>query len=422
MNMTQATHAFVPTTCDTCHEKGLSFYMGAATPALQGRPADHTAGTMLTGDCSGCHTTANWNSTALPAGHMPNPANSACTLCHTTAPSDYSTATLAAHSVLHTGIATGCLTCHGAPSATAPVFYPNYTPKDALLTPVHIPTSTTPCEDCHALSFTAFSGTTMSSAKHTLMFAVIGKTCDACHNAVTPALSFYGVSNLTTRPSNHNSGSKKTSDCSSCHNPNNWDGGAQTRSAKATARGVVTNVVAAPVPATAAGASNGGVRSVQGVAAAAVSHVGVTANCASCHNGVLASGKSGAHIVSNNLCQNCHITAAWLPARFDHQGVSPPCAACHNGAIAVGKSLSHIATAQDCGACHGTLAWTAVKFSHLNVAAPCASCHNGINAVGKQPNHPSSSQDCATCHDTRNWSVIAHAVPLKPLLRKPRTP
>jgi hypothetical protein len=132
---------------------------------------------------------------------------------------------------------------------------------------VHIPTSTTPCEDCHALSFTAFSGTTMSSAKHTLMFAVIGKTCDACHNAVTPALSFYGVSNLTTRPSNHNSGSKKTSDCSSCHNPNNWDGGAQTRSAKATARGVVTNVVAAPVPATAAGASNGGVRSVQGVAA-----------------------------------------------------------------------------------------------------------------------------------------------------------
>ena len=43
MNMTQATHAFVATTCNTCHEAGLSFYMGAASPALQGRPADHTA-------------------------------------------------------------------------------------------------------------------------------------------------------------------------------------------------------------------------------------------------------------------------------------------------------------------------------------------------------------------------------------------
>jgi nitrate/TMAO reductase-like tetraheme cytochrome c subunit len=420
MNMTQAKHAFVPTTCDTCHEKGLSFYMGAASPALQGRPADHTSGTMLTGDCSGCHTTANWNSTALPAGHMPNPANSACTLCHTTAPADYSTSTLAAHSVLHTGITTGCVTCHGAPSATAPVFYPNYTPKDALLTPVHIPTSTTPCEDCHAVSFTSFSGTTMSAAKHTSMFAVIGKTCDACHNAVTPALSFYGVSNLTTRPSNHNSGSKKTSDCSSCHNPNNWDGGAQTRAAaKATARGVVTSVVAAPRAATVPSAATAGAAT----AGAKVSHVGITANCASCHNGVLAIGKGSAHIASNNFCQNCHITAAWLPARFDHQGVSAACAGCHNGVIAAGKAPSHIATAQDCGACHGTIAWTAVSFSHRNLTAGCASCHNGVNAVGKQPNHPLSGQDCAACHNTQSWTVFATTkAPLKPLLGKPRTP
>ena len=49
----------------------------------------------------------------------------------------------------------GCITCHGAPNATAPVFYLNYTPKDAVLSPVHIPTSSTPCEDCHAISFTS---------------------------------------------------------------------------------------------------------------------------------------------------------------------------------------------------------------------------------------------------------------------------
>ena len=42
MNMTQATHAGVGTTCNACHEAGLSFYMGAASPGLQGRPTDHT--------------------------------------------------------------------------------------------------------------------------------------------------------------------------------------------------------------------------------------------------------------------------------------------------------------------------------------------------------------------------------------------
>src|ERR1700722_8279874 len=162
MNMTQGTHAFVVTTCVTCHESGRSFYLGAANPGLQGRPADHTSGQMVApNDCSLCHTTANWNSTALPAGHMPNPGNQACGVCHTGAPSTY--ATLAANAVLHTGITFGCITCHGAPNATPPVFYLNYTPKDAVLSPVHIPTSSTACEACHAVSITAFSGTSMSS-------------------------------------------------------------------------------------------------------------------------------------------------------------------------------------------------------------------------------------------------------------------
>jgi hypothetical protein len=440
MNMTAAKHAFVATTCDTCHEKGLSFYMGAANPALQGRPADHTTGAMLTGDCSGCHTTANWNSTALPAGHMPNPANSACTVCHTTAPADYSTATLATNAVIHTGISSGCITCHGAPSATPPVFYQNYTPKSAVLTPPHIPTSTTSCESCHAVSFTTFSGTTMTSAKHTLMFAVIGKTCDACHNAVTPALSFYGVNNLTTRPNDHNSGSKKTSDCSSCHNPNNWDGGAAKAVAKKISKAVVTAVVAAPAAnsaangatGTAAPAANPGrLASAVGARAAAptlvpaaagmqVSHVGVTANCVSCHNGVLAAGKGAAHIASNEQCQNCHTTLAWLPAHFDHQGVSAACSSCHNGVLAAGLPVRHIATALDCGACHGTIAWTAVAFRHTNLNATCSSCHNGVNAVGKQVAHPVTTLDCGSCHNTQSWTAVARPPSLKPLIAVPR--
>ncbi len=449
MNMTQARHAFVTAVCTTCHEAGLAFYMGAASPALQGRPADHTSGQMVApNDCSICHTTANWNSTALPAGHMPNPANTACSVCHTTAPADYSTATLAANPLLHTGISSGCITCHGSPAA-ALTFYNNFTPKSAVLSPVHIPTASTPCEDCHsATTFTAFSGTTMTAAKHTLMFAFIGSTCDACHNRVTPALSFYGVSNLQTRPNDHNSGSKATADCSACHNPNNWDGGGQARPAKTT---IIPNATTGTASVSPAG-SNQGSRPVFGVPlsmspappaatttilgvsvpvtagastmpghpgaaahvlAAPFSHVCVTGNCAGCHNGVAATGRTPTHIASNDRCENCHTTIAWLPARFDHRGVGAACASCHNGVLAAGKPAHHVSTTQDCSACHGTIAWTPARFSHASVSGTCLSCHNGLTATGKPLRHVATTLDCSSCHNTTTWTTTG-APPAQP--------
>jgi predicted CXXCH cytochrome family protein len=416
MNMTQATHAFVATTCDTCHEAGLSYYLGAASPALQGRPADHTAGQMVApNDCSLCHTTANWNSTVLPSGHMPNPANQACTLCHTTAPADYSTATLAANAVLHTGITSGCLTCHGAPNATAPVFYNNYTPKDALLSPVHIPTSTTPCEDCHtATVFTAFSGTTMTSAKHTSMFTVIAKSCDPCHNKVTPALSFYGVTNLQTRPSDHNSGSKLNNDCSGCHNTSSWGGGAQARPAPATATASAAakvSVLAASTAAATPSAAAATPVTASATAAAATApagvpvnpHLGVRGNCVNCHNGVAATGKSPNHIASSEQCANCHTTIAWVPARFDHRGVTAPCASCHNGVVVTGKPVAHIPTGLDCSTCHGTFAWRPARFSHSGIVGSCVGCHNTLTGLGKPLGHVATTLDCSSCHTTLSW-------------------
>jgi hypothetical protein len=409
MNMTQATHASVSTTCNTCHEKGLSFYMGAANPGLQGRPADHTSGTMATGDCGQCHTTANWNSNTLPAGHMPNPGNQGCTVCHTAAPSNYKT--LATNAVLHTGITSGCITCHGAPNATAPVFYLNFTPKAASgLSPPHIPTSATACESCHAITFTGFSGTTMSSAKHTAMFAVIGKTCDACHDAST--LKFYGVTNLTTRPNGHHVGQ----DCSGCHSTNNWGGGSakakRTAAAQTTVRSRVGIVV---IPRTVISAT-GNTRQLR-ASAVPPSHFGVTSNCVSCHNGALATGKGPAHVVSNDACQNCHTTIAWLPARFDHRGVRATCASCHNGAQAPGKPAQHIQTTQDCGACHNTIDWKSATFSHVGVSGACQGCHNGVTATGKPIRHVSTVQDCGSCHNTLSWTITASPKSLEPLLR-----
>ncbi len=426
MNMTQAKHAFVPTTCNTCHEAGLTFYMGAASPALQGRPTDHNSGQMAApNDCSICHTTANWNSTAMPTGHMPNPASQKCTVCHTSAPADYSPTTLAANTVLHTGISSGCITCHGAPNATPPVFYNNFTPKSAVLAPVHIPTGATSCENCHTPSvFTSFGGTTMTAAKHTAMFAFIGNTCDACHNRVTPALSFYGVTNLTVRPTDHNSGSMATNDCSGCHNPNSWGGDTAARKAAAQASthptiGVVVRPGAPGAVGPAAGGRNAarvGRRTGAGEQAAPagprarpggkLSHAGVTANCASCHNGALAAGKPAQHITSNATCENCHTTIAWNPARFEHRGVSGSCSSCHNGVNAQGRPAQHVQSTKDCGACHGTLTFAAARFDHLGVSTACQSCHNGIAAIGKQAQHPLTLQDCASCHNTLSWMVV----------------
>jgi len=165
--MTAATHAFVSTTCDACHDTGRKFYTGSGTP-LQTRPADHIASgdaNMVSGDCSLCHTTANWNSNTLPAGHMPNPSNLGCATCHSAAPSDYTPATLAANSVLHTGISGNCGLCHGN-TTTALTWANNFTPKDAILAPAHIP-------------------------------YLAGSDCSACHTSTTYAAGSFGPMNMT---------------------------------------------------------------------------------------------------------------------------------------------------------------------------------------------------------------------------------
>jgi hypothetical protein len=264
------------------------------------------------------------------------------------------------------------------------VFYLNYTPKDAVLSPVHIPTSTTPCEACHtATVFTAFSGTTMSSAKHTAMFAVIPKTCDGCHNKVTPALSFYGVSNLQTRPGDHNSGNKLNNDCNGCHNTNSWGGGAQARPASTVAKAAVAAAVV--------------------TVNAANPHAAVTGNCVSCHNGTTATGKGARHIASNEQCANCHTTLAWLPARFDHRGIAASCTSCHNGVTATGMPVAHIPRRTDCGACHGTFAWRPARFTHADIVGTCSGCHNTLTGLGKPIGHVATTLDCSSCHTTLGW-------------------
>jgi hypothetical protein len=276
MNMTQATHVPVSTTpCVTCHEAGKSFYMGAANPVLQTRPADHSSGTMLSGDCSSCHTTANWNSTALPAGHMPNPANTACNTCHTAAPANYTT--LAANAVLHTGIANGCGQCHGG--TTALTWYNNFTPKDAVLAPAHIPfIAGTDCGSCHK-STTYAAGTfgpmNMTQATHAFVSTA---TCNTCHGTAT--VSFYmGAASptLQLRPADHTTGTMLTGDCSGCHTTANWNSNTLPAGHMPNPANQACTVCHTAAPA-----------NYTTLAANSVLHTGITIGCSQCHGGTTA--------------------------------------------------------------------------------------------------------------------------------------
>jgi hypothetical protein len=157
-----------------------------------------------------------------------------------------------------------------------------------------------------------------------------------------------------------------------------------------------------------------------------VDHEEVLGNCSTCHNGVLAIGKSEFHVPTVVECDNCHDTTNFLKlaadGTLDHTGISSGCIVCHNGNVAIGKDAKinpdHITTDSDCIFCHlayappTTIDFTGGFPDHTDpviLAARCDSCHDGIAATGKidaptPPGHLVTSTDCALCHNTSNFT------------------
>ena len=136
------------------------------------------------------------------------------------------------------------------------------------------------------------------------------------------------------------------------------------------------------------------------MSANAVDHTQVLGVCSGCHNGVLAQGKPGGHIVTTLECDNCHSTNAWTPAfTVDHTTFVGNCITCHDGVTASGKSANHIPTSNVCDACHQKFpaTWTPVAANavdHGQVIGACFDCHNGTVASGKSNNHIPTSNIC----------------------------
>jgi len=116
----------------------MSFYIGASTPALQGRPADHVSSSdaqQQTGDCALCHNTTDWKSNTLPIGHMPNPASQPVRSAIRDQRHVRELCDDGRVAALHTGITGNCGQCHGSPSGALTFYNNNDNPLAAVLTP-----------------------------------------------------------------------------------------------------------------------------------------------------------------------------------------------------------------------------------------------------------------------------------------------
>jgi hypothetical protein len=91
-----------------------------------------------------------------------------------------------------------------------------------------------------------------------------------------------------------------------------------------------------------------------------MSHTGIIANCANCHNGVMAEGKPPRHFFTTLSCEMCHRTVLWTPVIYRHtaaayvdHGATLNCTSCHT-TNAQSVPWRFPAFRPDCAGCHAS--------------------------------------------------------------------
>ena len=373
-------HVATDLNCSSCH--ATSTYNSFAGTFV------HSQQIIVGGDCASCHSTG----IAPPKKVNHIPAQVECSACHRdTNTGGFVLTTFLDPTGEHQKLNSGCEGCHISRFIANPF---------ALKAPGHLPTGQD-CDACHTNN--AFNPSIFNHSG-------ISDNCASCHDGNVNHVSAgaRGATNTALHRST-------TQDCGECHNTDNFadafvdhtgpevvgkrcdtchDGGACGAIGKHTGH-VVTNedCSACHVPGT--------------FANAVFNHTGIVNNCASCHDGVTATGKNAktnpAHVPTSQDCSVCHTPTAFVDARFDHQGIVDNCASCHNGATARGKMPppDHVPTNGDCSNCHQTTGFIPATFNHVGIVDNCSSCHDGAFATGKSGNHIPTSQDCGICHTSR---------------------
>jgi len=271
-------HTQVIGSCESCHNGVLA----------TGKSATHVVIDM---SCDFCHGTSSWLGVTQPCPDVtPCPAPDPNT-GGSSGNGDPNAGTPGIMPPNHSGFLLGeCVTCHNGIDASGK-------------TAAHLAT-TNLCGACHQPYPAQWRPLPANAVDHS---QVIG-TCASCHNGI----------NARGKSPTHVA---TTSECDSCHVTSAW-------------------IMVGPPP-----------------------HVGYSAtDCVNCHDGVNASGKSAIHIPTSEMCGFCHesFPANWVPvpsAAVDHSQVIGTCSSCHNAVIATGKSVTHVATTLECDVCHTTAAW-----------------------------------------------------------------
>jgi len=347
--------------------------------------------------CSGCHAIGTRvGATPKPINHVPT--NSECDTCHVSA------ASFQVKSFKHSGVTSGCSSCHNGQSLGVVSKPANHFPTLLPCENCHINTNTfsiarmdhtgitSGCASCHGGQF---SGVVSKPAAH----LVTSAPCEVCHGSTS---TFLGAT------FDHTS---ITAACSTCHM------GQQAGVVSLPA--VHIPYAGAPCDACHTATNTGGFTSFLGAFYDHVTPVSAT-NCSSCHSGAYSGvlGKSSypSHVTTSLQCDSCHTSSntanftTFLGVVFNHSTIGTTrCDSCHNGSNATGKPSYHIPivpAGSDCVACHtssNTSNYTTfygATFSHVTITAgtTCSSCHNGVTATGKNAGHIATSSDCSTCH------------------------
>ncbi len=387
--------------CMSCHERGMSWY--GISKLWVRDSANHHAGQDCGG--SGCHkpqdkmggTVTAPAQPAKPTTHIPT--TQACAMCHMN-PADYTVFTMN-----HTGITSGCTTCHETGKTFQGV---TIVTRPTAAQDKNHPT-TGDCVTCHTSTASFTTGTAGMPANHIPTSAA----CATCHAGGNTGRGFGGD-----EPHGYHDGLRDLS-------RGERDGdGVLWGDAEADGDG--------------AHSDHGGVRELPQVDHGVRSGDGDGAHghhqwCATCH----AAGKtfSGTPVVKTRRPTTCRsgrrrARAATRRARsrrsrghsvtlMNHTAVTgTTCATCHESTTptwigaptivtrpTVAQDKNHPTTGE-CGTCHSsTVSFTTgvtggLPSNHIPTTAACTQCHAGGNTTPNSGvmNHTGITTGCVTCH------------------------
>ncbi len=401
-------HNNITARCDSCHN-------GTDAKGIK------TGHPVMSVDCGTCHSVKKFSMGGV-FNHRIDAAVQSCASCHNDNNSINARGKLAIAN--HVSTTADCGVCHGVGGGNFALGILDHSDPTVLAQT---------CDSCHGVTAKGKSVNHMptildcASCHTTGNFAtgvfdhdpavVDPVTCSSCHDGVITA----------SKGSNH---IPTTADCRDCHSTNTFTGvifdhgtittGCATCHDGKISTGKTLNHM--PTVQDCSDCHGASIATFTDFKGGVFDHLaGVSNNCATCHDGVIALDKKVNHIPSQKECSQCHADTT-VPGGFAistfitdvHPSLSNGCEGCHTSKFfpvpktpVVIKQTGHLPTNQDCHFCHTNVKFTPQIFTHKNISGNCASCHDGnyvtpAGALGKAsdptPPHPDTTADCGVCH------------------------